>query len=70
MNKIDIDRTRARLNRINALSVAIDKSNCIMVRVHNTLHYVRTNKLEARGLCQLTQGSIAWRADNGYLYLG
>lgn len=53
-----------------ALGLAIDKSNCIMVRVAGTNHFVRTNKLEARGLNSLMSGAITWRAEAGYLYLG
>ena len=59
-----------RMRRMNDLSLAIDKSNCIRVRVNGTNHLVRTNKLEARGLNQLTGGSIPWRAEAGYLDLG
>lgn len=60
----------ARMKRIGDMSRAIEATNCMMVKVAGTEHFVRTNKIEARSLCRLTGGAIPYRAEAGYLYIG
>lgn len=60
----------ARMKRIDDMSRAIEATNCMMVKVAGTNHFVRTNKIEARNLCRLTGGAIPYRAEAGYLYIG
>ena len=60
----------ARLKMRDDMSRAIEATNCMMVKVAGTNHFVRTNKIEARNLCRLTGGAIPYRAEAGFLYIG
>ncbi len=60
----------ARLKMRDDMSRAIEATNCMMVKVAGTAHFVRTNKIEARNLCRLTGGAIPYRAEAGFLYIG